>query len=132
MRGEASRVTDWRGANVGRQLNLPPSYLLIHRVSTAGIGVLCQLEASGEFRAEVLRWMPGYGPPGTSDPAEPEPADWLARPTRNRQTRAQPGQSDSGLTTRQADGRAGRVARRPRRGGYPARHSGRMTGRRTA
>ncbi len=75
MRGEASRVTDWRGANVGRQLNLPPSYLLIHRVSTAGIGVLCQLEASGEFRAEVLRWMPGYGPPGTSDPAEPEPAD---------------------------------------------------------
>ena len=62
MRGEAARVTDLRGANVARQLNLPPSYILIHRVSTAGIGVLCQLEANGEFRSEVLRWMPGYGP----------------------------------------------------------------------
>jgi hypothetical protein len=29
-------------------------------VSTAGIGVLCQLECEGEFRAEVLRWLPGY------------------------------------------------------------------------
>jgi len=30
--------------------------------TAAGIGVLCQLEANGEFRSEVLRWMPGYGP----------------------------------------------------------------------
>ena len=45
---------------MGRGLNLPPSYVLIHRVSTAGIGVLCQLECEGEFRAEVLRWIPGY------------------------------------------------------------------------
>ncbi|HEX9035316.1 MAG TPA: hypothetical protein VF834_26030, partial [Streptosporangiaceae bacterium] len=67
MRSEASRVTDLRGVNVARQLNLPPSYVLIHRVSTAGIGVLCQLEASGEFRAEVLRWMPGYGPANLTD-----------------------------------------------------------------
>src|SRR5579875_1805335 len=37
MREEAARVTDLRGANVARQLNLPPSYILIHRVSTAGI-----------------------------------------------------------------------------------------------
>ena len=62
MRGEASRVADLRPANVARRLNLPPSYVLIHRVSTAGIGVLCQLECTGEFRAEVLRWIPGYGP----------------------------------------------------------------------
>jgi len=67
MRGEAIRVTDLRGANVGRQLNLPPSYILIHRVSTAGIGVLCQLESEGEFRAEVLRWIPGYGPGDVAD-----------------------------------------------------------------
>ncbi len=67
MRGEAARVTDLRGANVARQLNLPPSYILIHRVSTAGIGVLCQLEANGEFRSEVLRWMPGYGPADLAD-----------------------------------------------------------------
>jgi predicted unusual protein kinase regulating ubiquinone biosynthesis (AarF/ABC1/UbiB family) len=65
LRGEATRVTDLRPSNVGRQLNLPPSYVLIHRVSTAGIGVLCQLECAGPFRAEVLRWMPGYGPAGT-------------------------------------------------------------------
>jgi predicted unusual protein kinase regulating ubiquinone biosynthesis (AarF/ABC1/UbiB family) len=60
MRGEATRITDMRSASVGRRLNLPPSYVLIHRVSTAGIGVLCQLECEGAFRAEVLRWMPGY------------------------------------------------------------------------
>jgi predicted unusual protein kinase regulating ubiquinone biosynthesis (AarF/ABC1/UbiB family) len=70
MRSEASRVTDMRSANVARQLNLPPSYVLIHRVSTAGIGVLCQLECEGPFRAEVLAWMPGYGPAG----AGPDPA----------------------------------------------------------
>jgi predicted unusual protein kinase regulating ubiquinone biosynthesis (AarF/ABC1/UbiB family) len=60
LRGEAVQVTDVRPVNVARRLNLPPSYLLIHRVSTAGIGVLCQLECEGEFRAEVIRWMPGY------------------------------------------------------------------------
>ena len=62
MRGEAMRVTDVRPANIARRFNLPPSYVLIHRVSTAGIGVLCQLECTGPFRAEVLRWVPGYGP----------------------------------------------------------------------
>jgi predicted unusual protein kinase regulating ubiquinone biosynthesis (AarF/ABC1/UbiB family) len=62
MRGEAARMTDIRTANVARRFNLPPSYVLIHRVSTAGIGVLCQLECTGAFRAEVLRWVPGYGP----------------------------------------------------------------------
>jgi predicted unusual protein kinase regulating ubiquinone biosynthesis (AarF/ABC1/UbiB family) len=69
MRGEAMRVTDLRPSNVGRQLNLPPSYVLIHRVSTAGIGVLCQLECEGPFRAEVLTWMPGYGPAPVSEDA---------------------------------------------------------------
>ncbi|HTX85086.1 MAG TPA: AarF/ABC1/UbiB kinase family protein [Streptosporangiaceae bacterium] len=62
MRAEAAQVADLRAANVARRLNLPPSYVLIHRVSTAGIGVLCQLECAGAFRAEVLRWIPGYGP----------------------------------------------------------------------
>jgi len=62
MRAEAAQVADLRPANVARRLNLPPSYVLIHRVSTAGIGVLCQLECAGPFRAEVLRWIPGYGP----------------------------------------------------------------------
>lgn len=72
MRWEAARVTDLSASNVSRKFNVPPSYVLIHRVSTAGIGVLCQLECEGAFRAEVLRWVPGY----TDDPdplAEPEP-----------------------------------------------------------
>ena len=79
LRGTATRVTDFRPSNVTRQLNLPPSYVLIHRVSTAGIGVLCQLECEGPFRAEVLAWMPGYGPdPETGDGREaPEPPGHL-------------------------------------------------------
>ena len=68
MRGEASRVTDMRAGNISRQFNVPPSYVLIHRVSTAGIGVLCQLECEGEFRAEVLRWVPGYFDPAPEPP----------------------------------------------------------------
>jgi predicted unusual protein kinase regulating ubiquinone biosynthesis (AarF/ABC1/UbiB family) len=61
MRAEASRVTaDPNTATITRKFNLPPSYVLIHRVSTAGIGVLCQLECEGPFRDEVLRWVPGY------------------------------------------------------------------------
>jgi predicted unusual protein kinase regulating ubiquinone biosynthesis (AarF/ABC1/UbiB family) len=68
MREEAARMTDIRTAGVARRFNLPPSYVLIHRVSTAGIGVLCQLECTGAFRAEVLRWVPGYGP-AAAEPA---------------------------------------------------------------
>jgi predicted unusual protein kinase regulating ubiquinone biosynthesis (AarF/ABC1/UbiB family) len=60
LRGEAARVTDLNASNISRKFNVPPSYVLIHRVSTAGIGVLCQLECEGRFRDEVLRWMPGY------------------------------------------------------------------------
>jgi len=60
LRGEAVRVTDPRSSSLSRRLNLPPQYVLIHRVSTAGIGVLCQLECEGPFRAEVIRWIPGY------------------------------------------------------------------------
>ena len=80
LRAEASRVTDMRSAAVGRRLNLPPSYVLIHRVSTAGIGVLCQLECEGRFREEVLRWMPGYFdatapiPGRDDDPGDANPA----------------------------------------------------------
>jgi predicted unusual protein kinase regulating ubiquinone biosynthesis (AarF/ABC1/UbiB family) len=60
MRDEAARVADLRSSSISRKFNVPPSYVLIHRVSTAGIGVLCQLECEGEFKAEVIRWIPGY------------------------------------------------------------------------
>jgi predicted unusual protein kinase regulating ubiquinone biosynthesis (AarF/ABC1/UbiB family) len=62
LRHEAARVADPRSpANaLGRQLNLPPTYLLIHRVTLGGIGVLCQLGAEGPFRSEMERWLPGF------------------------------------------------------------------------
>ncbi|MGH3320478.1 MAG: ABC1 kinase family protein [Streptosporangiaceae bacterium] len=63
LRQEAARVSDPRSPAyyVGRHLNLPPTYLLIHRVTLGGVGVLCQLEAEGPFRAEMERWLPGFG-----------------------------------------------------------------------
>jgi predicted unusual protein kinase regulating ubiquinone biosynthesis (AarF/ABC1/UbiB family) len=62
LRHEAARVADPRSpANaLGRQLNLPPTYLLIHRVTLGGIGVLCQLGTEAPFRAEMQRWLPGF------------------------------------------------------------------------
>ena len=72
LRGEATRVTDMRASNITRKFNVPPSYVLIHRVSTAGIGVLCQLECEGEFRAEVLKWVPGYFDPAPAALEDPE------------------------------------------------------------
>ncbi len=62
MRAEAARLADPRteANKLGRQLNLPPAYLLIHRVTIGSIGVLCQLDAEGPFRATVERWLPGF------------------------------------------------------------------------
>lgn len=64
LRGQASRVGDPRspGYWTGLRLNLPPSYLLIHRVWMGGVGVLCQLGARGRWRAELERWLPGLAP----------------------------------------------------------------------
>ncbi|GLW62335.1 ABC transporter ATP-binding protein [Actinomadura rubrobrunea] len=70
LRDMAARVTDLRPTNVVRQLNLPPEYVIVHRVLSAGTGVLCQLECEIPARAESLRWIPGFGD-------EPEPADLM-------------------------------------------------------
>ena len=65
MRAQAARIADPRNeaAQVGRQLNLPPSYLLIHRVTLGSIGVLCQLDADAPYRGIVERWQPGFANP---------------------------------------------------------------------
>jgi predicted unusual protein kinase regulating ubiquinone biosynthesis (AarF/ABC1/UbiB family) len=62
MRTQAARIADPRRveAQVGRQLNLPPSYLLIHRVTLGSIGVLCQLGATAPYRALAEKWSPGF------------------------------------------------------------------------
>ena len=64
LRKEATRLADPRtpAYQLGRQLNLPPSYLLIHRVTLGSIGVLCQLEARAAYRSIVERWQPGFAP----------------------------------------------------------------------
>ena len=57
MRNQFERINDPRDAGVhrGAKLNLPPSYLLIHRTWLGGIGVLSQLEAEAPFRAILER-----------------------------------------------------------------------------
>jgi predicted unusual protein kinase regulating ubiquinone biosynthesis (AarF/ABC1/UbiB family) len=45
---------------VAMKLNLPPSYLLIHRTWLGGIGVLSQLEAEAPFRAILTEYLPGF------------------------------------------------------------------------
>ena len=76
LRTETMQASALRSSSVLRRLNLPPSYILIHRVLAAGLGVLCQLECEAPFRAEVLRWMPGYA--DTAQPA-PQPPPACAR-----------------------------------------------------
>jgi predicted unusual protein kinase regulating ubiquinone biosynthesis (AarF/ABC1/UbiB family) len=62
MQKQAARISDPRRAEakVGRLLNLPPSYLLIHRVTLGSIGVLCQLGATAPYRAIAEKWQPGF------------------------------------------------------------------------
>jgi predicted unusual protein kinase regulating ubiquinone biosynthesis (AarF/ABC1/UbiB family) len=62
MQEQAARIGDPRNeaSKLGRQLNLPPAYLLIHRVTIGSIGVLCQLDTAGDFRAVLEEWLPGF------------------------------------------------------------------------
>jgi predicted unusual protein kinase regulating ubiquinone biosynthesis (AarF/ABC1/UbiB family) len=64
LRAQAARIAGPKSPayQLGRQLNLPPAYLLIHRVTLGSIGVLCQLEARAPYRAVLSRWLPGFAP----------------------------------------------------------------------
>ena len=68
MRSQFQRITDIRGGSMAMKINLPPSYLLIHRVWSSGVGVLAQLGAEAPFRGELERWLPGF----VDDPADEE------------------------------------------------------------
>ncbi|MFG1984929.1 ABC1 kinase family protein [Streptomyces albidoflavus] len=79
MRGQATRLADPRSPalQLGRQLNLPPSYLLIHRVTLSTIGVLCQLGATVRLREELEDWLPGFvGEEGAGAGAGPGDGDF--------------------------------------------------------
>ena len=86
LRRQAVRVGDPRSPaySTGLQLNLPPEYLLIHRVTTGAIGVLCQLEAQAAWREELQRWLPGFAP----DPPARTRSDRTARPKNGSPRRA--------------------------------------------
>jgi len=62
LRAEAARIASPKSPAyaLGRQLNLPPSYLLVHRVTLGSIGVLCQLEAKAPYRRILSEWLPGF------------------------------------------------------------------------
>ena len=62
MREQFKRLNDPHepGFTMTLKLNLPPSYLLIHRVWLGGIGVLCQLEAEVPFLAILTESLPGF------------------------------------------------------------------------
>jgi len=62
MRTQFNRINNPREPTytVAMKLNLPPSYLLIHRTWLGGIAVLSQLEAEAPFRAIMTEYLPGF------------------------------------------------------------------------
>jgi predicted unusual protein kinase regulating ubiquinone biosynthesis (AarF/ABC1/UbiB family) len=61
MREQFIRVRDPRASGgVAYQLNLPPSYVLIHRVWLGGLAVLSQLDARAAFGSVLEEFLPGY------------------------------------------------------------------------
>jgi predicted unusual protein kinase regulating ubiquinone biosynthesis (AarF/ABC1/UbiB family) len=49
-------------ASVGRRFNLPPHYMLIHRVSIGTLGILCQLGSTIAVREVLEPCLPGLSP----------------------------------------------------------------------
>ena len=66
MREQFQRINNPKDPayTVSIKLNLPPSYVLIHRTWLGGVGVLSQLEAEAPFRALLEEYLPGFTPAG--------------------------------------------------------------------
>ncbi|MDN5725710.1 MAG: AarF/ABC1/UbiB kinase family protein [Propionibacteriales bacterium] len=63
LRSEYERVRASSGrSDIGSQINLPPDYLLVHRVWMGGIAVLAQLDVHADFGAVLTEFLPGYQP----------------------------------------------------------------------
>lgn len=62
MRAQFERLSDPRQPeySLNLKVNLPPSYLLIHRTWLGAVGVLSQLEAEVPFRALLEEHLPGF------------------------------------------------------------------------
>ncbi|MFI6942230.1 ABC1 kinase family protein [Streptomyces sp. NPDC050418] len=78
MRAQAARIGDPRSPayQLGKRLNLPPAYLLIHRVTLSTIGVLCQLNATVRMREELEEWLPGFVPEDEFEDGELEDGEF--------------------------------------------------------
>lgn len=65
MREQFQRINNPREPSytIAVKLNLPPSYMLIHRTWIGGIGVLSQLEAEAPFKAILTEFLPGFADP---------------------------------------------------------------------
>lgn len=65
LQSVTSEINDPRGTafRVSLRLNLPPQYILIHRVWLGGTAVLCQMGADVDTRAVVDRFLPGLDLP---------------------------------------------------------------------
>ncbi|WP_205859779.1 ABC1 kinase family protein [Phycicoccus endophyticus] len=65
LRAAAAQIQDPRRPQflVGLKLNLPPEYLLIHRVWLGGIGVLSQVGGTVPLREMVCAYLPGIDEP---------------------------------------------------------------------
>ncbi len=65
MQAQAARLSDFSSeeSKMARRLNLPPAYLLIHRVTVGSIGVLCQLNATAPFLDIVAKHLAGFAEP---------------------------------------------------------------------
>ena len=62
MREQFERLNNPRGPSftLATKLNLPTSYLLIHRTWLGSLGLLSQLEATAPFRAILTEHLPGF------------------------------------------------------------------------
>ncbi|HIV59057.1 MAG TPA: AarF/ABC1/UbiB kinase family protein [Candidatus Stackebrandtia faecavium] len=62
IRQQATRLADRSSPAyaLNKQMNLPPSYLLIHRVTLGSIGLMCQLNAHAAWRPVLEEWLPGF------------------------------------------------------------------------
>ncbi len=62
MREQFQRINNPKEPSytIALKLNLPPSYVLIHRTWLGGIGVLSQLGAEAPFRGILEEYLPGF------------------------------------------------------------------------
>ena len=62
MREQFQRINNPKDPayTISIKLNLPPSYVLIHRTWLGGVGVLSQLGAEAPFRAIMQEYLPGF------------------------------------------------------------------------